>query len=122
MATILARSQTPLFSLFYRHFEPFSLPKTKDTRLPRPPSFPTKEPADTSIPKSRKRPRQLKHPLHQRAFILTRLPLESLTAPRLAENLARPSLGDAELPAKHDDRRSFPGRAYQFPSARCLSI
>ena len=47
---------------------------------------------------------------------------ESLTAARLVDRLARPSLGDVELLTKLDDRRALPGRAYQCPSARCFSI
>jgi hypothetical protein len=122
VTTILARAKATPFSLFYRHFQPFPLPKTKDTRQSGTPSFLPKESTNSPIPEAWARPRQLKHPLHQRPFVLARLRLESLTATRLTNKFARPSLGDIELLSKHDDRRSLPGRAYQFPSARCLSI
>lgn len=83
----LARSQTPLFA-FCSHFGPGPLAKTKNTRLPGLPSFPPREPDNASIAKSSPRPHQLA--LHQRSFIPRGDRVESLSAPRLSDNLARP--------------------------------
>jgi hypothetical protein len=110
------------FRCFTGTFSPLSLPQTKHSRQLRTPSFFSKHQADAAISVPWLRPRQLQHPLYQRYLIRAGLGLKSLTATRLSHHRTSPSLGDAELRAKLDNRRSLPGRAYQFPSERCLSI
>jgi len=108
--------------LFYRHFQLSPLPQSKYWRQPSTSSYFSKQPANSTISIPRPGSRQLRHPLHERCLIRTGLGLESLTATRLINHLARRLLGDAELSLEFCDCRSLPGRAYQFPSERCLSI
>jgi hypothetical protein len=122
MTAVDARAQTTPFPLSYWHFQALPLPQAKHSRQPRTPSLFSKQPANPPITVPRLRPRQLQHPLHQQRLVGTWLGRESLSAPRLIDYRACPSLGDAELRSKLDDRRSLPGRPYQFPSERCFSI
>jgi hypothetical protein len=65
---------------------------------------------------------QLVHRFEHLRFVITMFDFVTLRAPRLLQHLTRPSLGYVEVLFEHFDRRSLPARAYQFPSAMCLSI
>ena len=90
--------------------------------IARTPRLATQQRGDPSIAESRPLPSYLAHPLGQRFLIVTRFRFVTLTAPRLVDHLARPSLGDHELDLQLADHRTLPGRAYQFPSATYFSI
>lgn len=90
--------------------------------IARTPRLAAQQRGDPSITESRPLPRYLAHALGQRLLVITGLGFITLTASRLVDHLARPSLGDRELALQLADRRTLPGRAYQFPSATYLSI
>src|SRR5580693_9189458 len=112
----------PAFSLLLRHFQSLPTPQTQDPRRARWPRFSTQQRRDPAITETRPLTRQLPHPLDQLRLVVTRLSLVTLNAPRLIQHLARPSLGNCKLLLELADRGPLPGRAYQFPSATCLSI
>ncbi len=110
MASIGACAQTTPSPILLSHFQPLSLPESKNTRHSGPPSFEGEQPTDRPIAGPRSSTSQLKHPRYERCLVGSRLSFEWLTAVRLIDRLTGPSLGDVDLRTKLDDRRSLPGR------------
>ena len=86
------------------------------------PTFGSQQPAYPAIAEPWAFANHLQHPFHQRRLVGARLLPITLTRTRLIQRLTRPSLGDGELTLQFADRRTLPGRAYQFPSLMCFSI
>lgn len=122
IATVLARTQSTPFSPFLRHFQPLATPQPIHPRRARPPAFLTQQPTDLAITRPRTLLHQFTHPPTQRRFVVPGRRFVTLTAPRLIQNFAGPSLGNGKLGLQRFDRGPLPGRAHQFPALTCFSI
>ena len=118
MEAVGTRSLATPYPPLLQHYRTLSLPESEHTGRPHSSSFEDEKPTDSSVVETRSRASQLKHPLHERRLVGSRLRLESLTAARLIDYFACPSLGDPERRLKLGHRRSLPGRAHQCPSER----
>src|SRR5205085_3036648 len=93
LTTVDAHPQTPAFSLLARHFQPFPAAQSIDPRVAGPPGCLSQQGPDPAITESWTLTNQGTHPFRQSLFIIPRLHLITLTAARLIQHLARPSLG-----------------------------
>ena len=77
MAAIGTHAQKTSFSLLLRHCQPLSLPESEHAGQPRSPSFEDEQASDPSIAEPRPSTSQLKHSLHKRYLVGSRLRLDA---------------------------------------------
>src|ERR1700722_2304417 len=111
-ATAGGRAQSTLFSLFLRHLKALLPPQTVYSLAIHAPAFTPQKHRDEAIAVSRMLTNQFQHSCHETLFFFILLRSVTLRAPRLAQNLAGPTLAHSEA-RLHLGNRSSPARRAQ---------
>ena len=121
-ATVLAMAQTPSFSLFLWHFQPFLNPKPIDPFPIHTPARSSQQRPDPSIAVAGMLAHQGQHLGNQAFLLLVRPTACTAGSIETDQRPARPTLGHAQLPLNVRDRRSTADRAQKFPWSASLRI